>query len=59
MVTSFSTTLNWKLVSKSVVDDCVTYEYVANIPQYFSDSRKYHMRKSVSPYKESIFFSVV
>lgn len=49
----------WKLVSSKTEADCVTFEYECRLPSEYSDSRKYHMTKVVTPQKESISFSII
>ncbi len=51
--------LQWKLVSSKTEADCVTSEYECSLPKNYSDSRKYHMTKVVTPQKESISFSII
>lgn len=51
--------IEWKLVSTKTEADCVTSEYECPLPRKYSDSRKYHMTKVVTPQKESISFSIV
>ncbi len=51
--------LRWKLVSFKDEADCVTSEYECSLPKNYSDSRKYHMTKVVTPQKESISFSII
>lgn len=51
--------LRWKLVFSNAEADCVTSEYECRLPRKYSDSRKYHMTKVVTPQKESISFSII
>lgn len=55
MVTSFDNfNIRWKQISSKIEVDCVTSEFECSLPKNYSDSRKYHMTKVVSPQKESI-----
>ena len=59
MDTSFShNRIQWKLISTISVGDCVTYEYECDPESYYSDSRKYHLTKVVSPDGEHHTYSV-
>ena len=59
MATSFDNfKLSWKQVFSKKEADCVTYEYECDIPKKYSNSRKYHMTKVVSPLKESISYCI-
>ncbi len=51
--------INWELVSLKAEADCVTSEYECSLPKNYSNSRKYHMIKVVTPQKESISFSII
>lgn len=60
MVTSLDNfKLNLKQVSSKQEADCVTSEYECKLPGVYSDSRKYHMTKVVSPQRESISYCII
>lgn len=48
-----SASLEWKLVSKTSMNDCAIYEYECKFADP-SSTRKYRKTKVVSPQKESI-----
>ncbi len=60
VVTSFDNfNIRWKQISSKIEADCVTSEFECSLPKNYSDSRKYHMTKVVSPQKESISYCII